>query len=862
MDESRPDSWIGEVHRICQLQMQTLVTGSEFLKHLTQVVQHPKSPLVAFSVEIDQQLPFAPVTLGPVATKPVGELGQPTDTCTWSLGDRNEIRCRGSLWRDTSQRLPSWDTSKLVDSLGSVVESFVRADLRDANSRIVSLQHPTTSGVADATLQRLVEVYGGAGVVFCDLDKFKAVNDTLGMPKGDEVILHVSAVIANTVAKSGILVHRSGDEFTLLLPRPHPDEHLLLVRDVMMAVKGHDFGVGNIPVGISAGVTVVTKEGSPIISYKEAEQLAEKTVKLEGGDKLRGKARIRSSGPISSIPAASHQARAVAVCVVKGDPGSERPFDSPWLNLTSRVAYEVCRESGCNCEKVRDEVAELIAWMQPDCDGSILRASLPFSANGDWAPKLSPADLAFAVAHGLFRAGLSLANEALAGKSLRVEYAATNGGACRLLLMPEGHELLRVGAQQQEFVGCDLGGFLSFGAPDRVDLRAARRALLIKIGHAMPSLPDSIFSDVLVVDDRPTRGGMLPDFWESAVARLASRMVTNPNIAWVYVLGKQEYGEETVGRLKNLGRWTDEAEHFSYKTGMSIATIKDAAQRLSGKVAFVTSNDDLVSRFAHDLLSAATVPPLRQRMERPVSTRFLDRELRMEHLSLKIADGCRVATIAEAFPVVLEIARKMPRDQTIRDQAGQELVELIDFRVHLTNPLANRVPAFYAKEDASLEQYLHRAFLDAESFFEARIGKTQRHAVLEHVVMAIRDPTHQFATRRAVLVVPHEIRPREEITPLGLIAVRIIPRFQGRRIVLHFSFTWRTVEALVGFPYSLYGSVGYAEYLTSTIRQMIGEPTARHVEFGEVSYIANSLHMFMDDYGQNIARRIVDDASL
>ena len=80
--------------------------------------------------------------------------------------------------------------------------------------------------------------------------------------------------------------------------------------------------------------------------------------------------------------------------------------------------------------------------------------------------------------------------------------------------------------------------------------------------------------------------------------------------------------------------------------------------------------------------------------------------------------------------------------------------------------------------------------------------------------------------------------------------------------MLHYSFTWRTVEALVGFPYSIYGSVGYAEYLTGLIRKEVGPDAARNVETGELSYIAHSLHIFKDDYGQNIARRIVDDASL
>jgi len=111
-------------------------------------------------------------------------------------------------------------------------------------------------------------------------------------------------------------------------------------------------------------------------------------------------------------------------------------------------------------------------------------------------------------------------------------------------------------------------------------------------------------------------------------------------------------------------------------------------------------------------------------------------------------------------------------------------------------------------------------------------------------------------------VIPHVIKTPDHISPLGLVSVRIIPRFSPNRVKLYYSFTWRTVEALVGFPYSIYGSVKYSMYLTDEIKRLVDPEIARGVDMADVSYIAHSLHMFMDDFGQNIARRIVDDASL
>ena len=164
-------------------------------------------------------------------------------------------------------------------------------------------------------------------------------------------------------------------------------------------------------------------------------------------------------------------------------------------------------------------------------------------------------------------------------------------------------------------------------------------------------------------------------------------------------------------------------------------------------------------------------------------------------------------------------------------------------------------------ESQSLQDYLGRAFLNSDALFGAIFDADgQLDAVLEHLSSIIAQGS-KFATRRAILVVPHAIRKQEEVSPLGLVSVRIVPRIHGTQVTLLYSFTWRTVEAFVGFPYSLYGSVGFAEHLTSLLCSRLDPGRRGHMRMGEVSYIAHSLHMFLDDYGQNIARQIVDDAS-
>jgi diguanylate cyclase (GGDEF)-like protein len=99
-------------------------------------------------------------------------------------------------------------------------------------------------------------------VLFCDLDRFKAVNDSNGHAAGDELLRQVSARLRAAVRPGDTVGRLSGDEFAVILPGlTHPEDADRVVARVLGCFdETFRLDGAQVAVGTSVGVAVHSGE--------------------------------------------------------------------------------------------------------------------------------------------------------------------------------------------------------------------------------------------------------------------------------------------------------------------------------------------------------------------------------------------------------------------------------------------------------------------------------------------------------------------------------------------------------------------------------------------------------------------------
>ncbi|MEZ5415225.1 MAG: GGDEF domain-containing response regulator [Opitutaceae bacterium] len=158
--------------------------------------------------------------------------------------------------------VPSLERSlRYALKLGETLEELRRLATHDALTGLLNRR------VFEQTLAEEVERarrFGrGFGLILCDIDHFKRVNDTHGHPAGDEVLREVAQRLKAALRNVDRVMRYGGEEFVVLVP----EATLKMAREVAQrlasSVKATPIRVGDklLPITLSLGVAIFPSDG-------------------------------------------------------------------------------------------------------------------------------------------------------------------------------------------------------------------------------------------------------------------------------------------------------------------------------------------------------------------------------------------------------------------------------------------------------------------------------------------------------------------------------------------------------------------------------------------------------------------------
>ena len=187
------------------------------------------------------------------------------------------ISCEITLTgRDGSNRFLSARATPLYDPGGAVAGAV--ASYRDMTERREMEEQLRYLSVVDQLtglgnrnsfeqhLERLNNLGApGVGVLFCDIDGLKFVNDTMGHGVGDRVLKAAAGAMRESVGRQHVAARVGGDEFAVIVENTDATYMASLSRDVRRRVEeAANFPEMPVPISLSVGYAVSEKTFVPV----------------------------------------------------------------------------------------------------------------------------------------------------------------------------------------------------------------------------------------------------------------------------------------------------------------------------------------------------------------------------------------------------------------------------------------------------------------------------------------------------------------------------------------------------------------------------------------------------------------------
>jgi diguanylate cyclase (GGDEF)-like protein len=714
-------------------------------------------------------------------------------------------------------------------------------------------------------------------ILYGDLDRFKNLNDQAGHERGNDAIRLVNRELHDLcLHHGGLPFHPSGDEYYLILPDKGLLPMMQALFELRRRIKGHQFldqsGQGHhvdLTLGLKFfhGPISVELLEAALFDAEEATKAPVENLAEEGGkepregqsedlvktkpkkEKRHGKLSIFGTSDVEATPITSEEfSQLAAVMVRRNALIAPAVFRDPRLGMVQSAVCRYYREG--EKQGLDEYLRDIQAWL----DVALTKECAIESLLKETAPKTIPKiGLAATIAGGILQAQYELNPEAAI--DIRIRFAV------------DGTQASVVDSSQTVW-GDVLAGGTQGVREVEIEVPASERPACVLVGVQVGfqenlilaggnRLPNELFTQVVIVDDRPNSGGGLPDFWQAALAQVCEVAASGPDLIHVFAWGTTS-NSETVLRLQGTKQWQD--DEIARLANIPSKKVRDLQPLLKNNTNLVTDATSVV-RALYNIAPVVYASPKPKSAANHSENGSLQREM-LRLNPLQATDGLRCRSASQAYPIIIDTLRKAVTRES-SDDAHQPLRELVAYKLTLETPGTSTVPAYLREQENDMSRYVREVLLSKSGRIGKGLESSNQLGAFKKELLACFAGDGPRSTRRACLVVPHAPTPDGSPSPAGLVSAWASPRMNsvsGEKTV-DWVFVWRTVEAFIGLPYSLYGSITLAQSLLAQINDDQPNKEATPFRLGELTYIALSLHMRSDGVHRRIAKRIVDESS-
>lgn len=148
-----------------------------------------------------------------------------------------------------------------LDEVFAIVRDITERKMAEEQLIYYSMFDPLTNlynrAYFEKEMHRFQNDYRGSlGLIICDVDNLKLVNDNFGHDAGDKLLIEIASVLRQSLRKNDVIARIGGDEFAVLLPDSDTEAVESTCTRIRSALKNYNSRSPLFPLSVSLGYSI------------------------------------------------------------------------------------------------------------------------------------------------------------------------------------------------------------------------------------------------------------------------------------------------------------------------------------------------------------------------------------------------------------------------------------------------------------------------------------------------------------------------------------------------------------------------------------------------------------------------------